>query len=111
MPRRPTEHHAGPRPAEGGWLRPLRVPVGISAIVVVISGIVIGTGVWGGSTASSRFGSPSTEATQPWHLAWRSENAFPHRTSTTETCRFAALLTAGGDYVRAEFTGPVVPGK
>jgi lysophospholipase L1-like esterase len=86
------------------------VPLSILALVVVVAAIVIGTAVLGGPGSDSGVRAPSTAVAQQWHLAWRSENAFPHRTSTTLTCRFAALLTTDGDYVRAEFTSPVVPG-
>src|ERR1700760_3724976 len=111
MPRRPAEHHAATPPAEGRWIRRGRVPLGILAVVLTISAIVIGTSVLGGPGANTGVQASPTQVTQSWHLAWRSENAFPHKTSTTQTCRFAALLTADGDHVRAEFSSPIVPGK
>jgi lysophospholipase L1-like esterase len=65
---------------------------------------------WGSHNISSRIPVPPTAVTQPWHLAWRAETAFPARTTSALTCRIAAQLTAAGDHVRAEFTSPVTPG-
>lgn len=92
-------------------MRRAGAPLGILAVNVLISGIVAGTAVWSGPFTSSRAPAPPAAVTRPWHLAWRAENAFPNTTRTTQTCRFAALLTAYGDFVRAEFSSPVVPGK
>lgn len=39
-----------------------------------------------------------------WSMAWRSENAFPSTSSSTETCRMEALLTGAGTHLEVEFS-------
>jgi lysophospholipase L1-like esterase len=49
---------------------------------------------------------PDLKALPSWRLGWRAEEGYPKSTDTTQSCRFAARMTASGELVRAEFTAP-----